>query len=691
MAAYDAFISYSHAKDKPIAAALQSVVQELGKPWYRRRALRVFRDDTSLSATPSLWPSIEQALSQSRFLILLASPEATASQWVGKEVSYWLEHKGPDTLLIAVTSGDLAWDNAAGDFGRHDETPLPAALVGRFASEPKWVDVRAYRDGANPRDMHFAELAADLAAAVHGMPKEDLLSEELRQQRRALTLAWSAAGSLLVLAGVAGWQWKVAIDNERAATGQKHIAEQQSAIAKSEAARAERNFGAAKNTIDSVIFDLAEGLRNIEGMRVQTVRRILDRAEAAVAQLAARTENVPAVQRSQAAMFNLFAETYLQLGATKLADDYAQKALAITRALVAKEPNNDQWQRDVAISLNNVGAVRWDQGDLAGALAAHRESLAILRALEAKQPGGYQRDMTVPLGMIGDVMAAQGDLSGALAAYREFLAISRALAAKTPDVLVLHRDVSVALNKTGDMLVAQGDRDGALAAFREGLDIRRRLAAKDPANTVWQRDLVVSLNKIGDTLAAKGERAGALVALREALAIMHALAVKDPGNVIWQGDVALGQEKIGDVLIAERDYAGALAAYRDGLAIRRALSAKDPGNKVWRREVSLSLGRVADVLLAQGSREEALAAYRETLDIRRALAAADPASAQWQTEVVQALVKLAVADDDPRGRITEALDILRRLDANGRLTPVQQKWIPALEAELAKLGQASVQ
>ena len=62
MALYDAFISYSHAKDKPIAAALQSVVQKLGKPWYRRRALRVFRDDTSLSATPSLWPTIEQAL-----------------------------------------------------------------------------------------------------------------------------------------------------------------------------------------------------------------------------------------------------------------------------------------------------------------------------------------------------------------------------------------------------------------------------------------------------------------------------------------------------------------------------------------------------------------------------------------------------------------------------------------------------
>ena len=56
MALYDAFISYSHVKDKPVASALQSVIQRLGKPWYRRRVLRLFRDDTSLSASPALWP-----------------------------------------------------------------------------------------------------------------------------------------------------------------------------------------------------------------------------------------------------------------------------------------------------------------------------------------------------------------------------------------------------------------------------------------------------------------------------------------------------------------------------------------------------------------------------------------------------------------------------------------------------------
>jgi len=148
---YDAFISYSHARDKPIAAALQSAVQRLGKAWHQRRVLRVFRDDTSLSATPSLWPAIEQALDRSQYLILLTSPEAASSRWVNKEVAYWLEHKSADTLLIALTDGELVRDDAGKDFSWGQGTPLPRVLMGRFPTEPKWVDLRAYRNGANPR------------------------------------------------------------------------------------------------------------------------------------------------------------------------------------------------------------------------------------------------------------------------------------------------------------------------------------------------------------------------------------------------------------------------------------------------------------------------------------------------------------------------------------------------------------
>ena len=50
---YKAFLSYSHAADGKLAPALQSALQRFARPWYQLRAMRVFRDKTSLAATPS--------------------------------------------------------------------------------------------------------------------------------------------------------------------------------------------------------------------------------------------------------------------------------------------------------------------------------------------------------------------------------------------------------------------------------------------------------------------------------------------------------------------------------------------------------------------------------------------------------------------------------------------------------------
>src|SRR5829696_5979617 len=84
--AYDAFVSYSHAADSRLAPALQRGMQQLAKPWYRLRALAVFLDESALSANPQLWSSVESALDDSAWFVLLASPEAAASKWVNREV-----------------------------------------------------------------------------------------------------------------------------------------------------------------------------------------------------------------------------------------------------------------------------------------------------------------------------------------------------------------------------------------------------------------------------------------------------------------------------------------------------------------------------------------------------------------------------------------------------------------------------
>ena len=71
---YDAFISYAHAADDGFAPVLQRGLQHLAKAWNRRRAMEVFRDESSLAVSPGLWRSITAALDASRWFILLASP-----------------------------------------------------------------------------------------------------------------------------------------------------------------------------------------------------------------------------------------------------------------------------------------------------------------------------------------------------------------------------------------------------------------------------------------------------------------------------------------------------------------------------------------------------------------------------------------------------------------------------------------
>ncbi len=198
---YDVFISYSRRADERLAALLQRELQRFAKPAFRRRALRVFRDDASLSANPGLWSSIEQALDTSRYLVLLASPEAATSPWVAREIEHWRATEPPDRLLLVVTDGDVAWDDGIRDFDLRRSTAIPPALAGFFAEEPRFVDLRADGQGStlDPGDRRLAAAIADLAAPVHGRSKDDLVGEDLRQHRRLVRLTRTAAIVLTVL------------------------------------------------------------------------------------------------------------------------------------------------------------------------------------------------------------------------------------------------------------------------------------------------------------------------------------------------------------------------------------------------------------------------------------------------------------------------------------------------------------
>ncbi len=201
--AYNAFISYSHTADGPLAAALQSALHSFARPWYKLRALHIFRDQTNLAVNPALWSSIRDALDQSLFFILFASPEAAASPWVAKEAEYWIGKNGTSRVLIVLTGGTLKWDHLAGSFTSEHTNSLPASLLRSFPEEPLFLDLCWARDSATSlrmREPRFHEAVLQLAATLHNRPKDELDGADIRIRRQNRLLATSGLIAILLTA-----------------------------------------------------------------------------------------------------------------------------------------------------------------------------------------------------------------------------------------------------------------------------------------------------------------------------------------------------------------------------------------------------------------------------------------------------------------------------------------------------------
>ncbi|MET8335715.1 WD40 repeat domain-containing protein [Streptosporangium canum] len=198
---YAAFISYSHAADGKLAPAVQEGLGRLAKPWNRRRALNAFRAASGLAVTPDLWNDIRTALDSSAWLVIMASPEAAASEGVGKEILHWLATRTPDRILLVVTGGTLKWDSRAGDFDREASTAVHPALYGRLRAEPRHVDMSWARgsDRLTLRDSAFRDQVAEIAAPLHGLTKDELDSADIREERRVRRLVRLTIVSLSIL------------------------------------------------------------------------------------------------------------------------------------------------------------------------------------------------------------------------------------------------------------------------------------------------------------------------------------------------------------------------------------------------------------------------------------------------------------------------------------------------------------
>jgi WD40 repeat protein len=245
---FDAFISYSHAADGLLSIALRDGLHAFNRPWYRRRAKRVFRDDSSLSLNAELWPAIQAALDTSRYLILLASERSAQSPWVRMEVGHWLKTKNPDTVLIAVTdpvpeggTKIIGWDAAAGDFDWGITRVLSQELSGAFRAQPRWVHLGWARgtDSLSLRNPQFLDAVGEIAVPLHGKPKDELVGADVRRHQTVRRVTWSVVCVLALLVAGLSIATVVAFDQRAHAQQAQRSATARGLIAQADKVRAD--------------------------------------------------------------------------------------------------------------------------------------------------------------------------------------------------------------------------------------------------------------------------------------------------------------------------------------------------------------------------------------------------------------------------------------------------------------------
>ncbi|MFD1156807.1 TIR domain-containing protein [Roseovarius aestuarii] len=245
MSRYRAFISYVHSDNSNAIDRLHRGMARLAIPAYRVRGRPIFRDRTALKAQPNLWNSIATALSDSDFLILCATPDAAQSDWVQREVEYFLNSgKTLEDIIIVLLEGELAWQPAErGERHAFKGNALPQILQDRLDSEPLYVDLRwmvGKRKLSRKENQDFLSSVAGIVARLEGVEKDEVFGADIRYRQTAFGVASLTSLGLILLSVSLYYFSSLARDNAELAKKNEVEAVKQAELARDNEAEAKK-------------------------------------------------------------------------------------------------------------------------------------------------------------------------------------------------------------------------------------------------------------------------------------------------------------------------------------------------------------------------------------------------------------------------------------------------------------------
>ncbi len=317
---------------------------------------------------------------------------------------------------------------------------------------------------------------------------------------------------------------------------------------------------------------------------------VIESVEAAVPRIAATFADQPDLQ---AAVRHTIGTTFARLGRLEEAEGQLRSALTLRREASGAS-------LETAATLNSLGEVRFDRGDLQDAEQLYRESLETRERFRGRQ----HADVAEVLDNLANVLHERGNLGQAENMYREVLQIRRLVLG--PD----HRDVASSLNNLATIHHDRGELDDAERLYRESLELSRATLGDE------HPELATSLSNLAALLMDRERLEAAEPLLREALAMNRkVLGDRHPGVVNALENLA--------VLLDERgEHTEARELFLESLRMSRLIW----GEGLNVADTLVSLGHVE---MGSGSPERAEPYYAEALGVIRRDPESGPEELIW--------------------------------------------------------------
>lgn len=603
---YSAFISYNH-KDRRWASWLHRELERYRLPQtvvgrssplgpLERRLPPVFQDREELAASTNLADSVREALGEAASLIVICSRNGAASRWVNEEVRTFAALGRADRIqCLLIPEADEEAASAATQVEL-----FPPALL-ELGGEPLAADARKTGDGKRNAFLK-------LVAGIIGVRYDELRQrEQVRRQRRLLTLAAAASVGFIAMTGLAAF----ALISRAQAVHERDIARQKTMT--------------AQRTTDFVkgLFQVSDP-SEAKGQSI-TALEVLDRG---ARQIQGELANEPDVK---AELISTLSEVYMGLGSFRRADDLIRGSLSLkvrngeTRARQlgvlgssrALQGDYEQAERLFGKILANLGPPEKlaDPSLYSQLLIGRAEALAALeRYPEARKlisealiwdrarSGARSPQVARDLEALGLTEQFAENYGAARNSYLQALAIRSAAQGR------LHPKVSEDLNELG--AVAYFQRDSAAA---EGY-WRRSLALDEEVIGPNHPDLALTLNNLARVMIEQRKFREAIRLLTRSQSIFLAQKgdTHDDFAFIFS-NLALAKRGVGEDVEAEALF-------------RKALTAAQVHDH---RLIAPIKTDLADLLCSKGRYAEAMALLDQADPLMRKRYPDDPWRSAW--------------------------------------------------------------